>query len=103
MESGLILANVSLYDDDHYDVIMMIILTILIITIMIIGGKRLNPGQCVISATSLHDHRSQPRGGAQAVDKVADDDVVVVDVQAADKVVDADVLDNGPLDDGDEY
>ena len=87
MESGLILANVSLYDDDHDDVIMMIILTILIITIIIIGGKWLNLGQCVISATSLHDHRSQPWGGAQAADKVAD----------------ADVLDNGPLDDGDEY
>ena len=87
MEIGSILVNVSFYDDDHDDMIMVIILTILIITIMIIGGKWLNPGQCVISATSFHDHRSQPRGGAQA----------------ADKVVDVDVLDNGPLDDGDEY
>ena len=103
MESGSILVNVSFYDDDHDDLMMAIILTILITTIMIIGGKWLNSGQCVISATSLHDHRSQPRGGAQAADKVTDDDVVVVDVQAADKVADADVLDNGPLDDGDEY
>ena len=103
MEIGSILVNVSFYDDDHDDLMMVIILTTLIITIIIIGGKWLNPGQCVISETSFHDHRSQPRGGAQAADKVADDDVVVVDVQAADKVVDVDVLDNGPLDYGDEY
>ena len=82
MESGSILANVSLYDDDQNDLMMVIMLTI-----MIIGGKWLNPGQCVISETSLHDHWSQPRGGAQAADKVAD----------------VDVLDNGPLDDGDKY
>ena len=66
---------------------MVIILTISIITIMIIGWKWFNPGQCVISETSLHDHWSQPRGGAQA----------------ADKVVDVDIVDNGALDDEDEY
>ena len=85
MEIGSILANVSFYDDDHDDLMMAIILTILIITILIIGGKWLNPGQCVISETSFHDHRSQPRGGAQAADKV-----VVIDF-----------LDNDPLDYGD--
>ena len=82
MESGSILANVSLYDDDQNDLMMVVMLTI-----MTTGGKWLNPGQCVISETSLHDHWSQPWGGTQAADKV-----VVVDV-----------LDNGALDDEDEY
>ena len=84
-------------------------ITILIITIMIKGGKWLNPGQCVISATSFHDHWSQPWGGTQAADKVVVLDVVVLDNgplddgDNADKVADVDVHDNGPLDDGDEY
>ena len=35
------------HDDDHDDLMMVIMLTILIITIMIIGGKWFDPGQCV--------------------------------------------------------